>query len=271
MFDFHVHTHHSFDGSESINTLVEKAIQMGFQKICLTDHVDYDYDGAGSQFSFSYESFFDEITKIRNRAGGRIDILAGVEFGLQPHLLKKYQNDAATWPFDYIIGSIHSVQKTDIFTGPYFETRNQEEAYRDYFDDMQQVLQPDAPFDTLGHFDMIKRYGGYKIPLPLSTYEDIATTIFTRLISMGKGIEINTSGFRYGLNDAHPSLDLLSLYHRCGGEIIVLGSDAHQASGIGDHFKDILSVLTHIGFRYLVTYKQRKAFFHPLHKLIEVS
>lgn len=268
MFDFHVHTHHSFDASHSANELIEKAIQLGLSHICLTDHIDYDYDGEGSEFSFSYQHFFDEVSRVRQLYKNQIQVLAGVEFGMQPHLIQKYQRDANEWPFDYIIGSLHSVKKTDIYTGPYFKTRTQKQAYIDYFDDMLQVIQAEAPFNTLGHFDMIKRYGSFDAPLPLADYQEIATTIFKHLIPLGKGIEVNTSGYRYGLGDAHPSLDILKLYRECGGEIIVLGSDAHTTAEIAYKLKDVLMNLVQLDYQYVTTFKSRQPEFHKIEKLL---
>ncbi len=61
--------------------------------------------------------------------------------------------------------------------------------------------------------------------------------IFRELIERGKGIEVNTSGFRYGLEDTHPSYDLLKLYHQVGGEIIVPGSDTHKIDELAFRFK----------------------------------
>ena len=267
MFDFHVHTHHSFDADHPMKPLVERAVQLGIQKLCFTDHMDYDYDGAGSQFSFSYQAFFDELTGIRHQYGNQIEVLAGVEFGLQPHLVQNYLTDAAQWPFDYIIGSLHSAKKTDIYTGPYFKERSQQQAYLDYYDDMLQIVKQGAPFDAIGHFDMIKRYGSFESPLPLDEFQDIATTIFKELVSQGKGIEVNTSGFRYGLNDAHPSRDLLALYRQCGGEVIVTGSDTHQLNELAYQFPTILQTLSDTGFKYVTTFNQRKPTFHAIQKL----
>lgn len=268
MFDFHVHTHHSFDGSHPSRELVERAIQLGMTHLCLTDHVDYDYDGKGSVFSFCYQAFFNEITRAKQHYGSQIHLLAGVEFGLQPHLRQEYMADADQWPFDYIIGSLHSVDKTDLLTGPYFETRNQQQAYLDYFGDMLQVVQGDFPFNTLGHFDVVKRYGSFPFPLPLNDFQDIATTIFKHLIPQGKGIEVNTSGYRYGLGDAHPSRDILKLYRECGGEIVVLGSDAHATTDIGCKLKHVLMDLHHIGYHYVTTFKNRQPSFHKIERLL---
>lgn len=268
MFDFHIHTHHSFDGSHPTKEIVEQAVKMGLTHICLTDHVDYDYDGAGSEFSFSYQAFFDEITRIRQDYKFQIQVLAGVEFGLQPHLVDRYRDDVEQWPFDYIIGSLHSAKKTDVYTGPYFQERDQLQAYLDYYDDILQVVRNEAPFNVLGHYDMIKRYGSYEAPLPLESYQEITVTIFNELIAQGKGIEVNTSGFRYQLGDAHPSRDLLALYRQCGGEIVVLGSDAHQISEVGYRLKEMVQVLHSLNYKYVTTFRNQQPTFHAIEKLL---
>jgi histidinol-phosphatase (PHP family) len=268
MFDYHVHTNLSFDGTHQMDFLVEKAIFLGIRQLCLTDHIDYDYDGEGNDFSFSYQSYFSELARVRKKYHSQIDIRAGVEFGLQPHNIDRYRADADAWPFDYIIGSCHSAKKTDIYTGPYFENRSQQQAYDDYFDDMYQIVEQNAPLSVIGHYDMIKRYGSFDHTLPLSDFRDITVNIFKKLIEQGKGIEVNTSGFRYKLGDAHPSMDILALYKEVGGEIIVPGSDAHLAEEIGYGIKDVLQNLDNLGFRYVSTFKDLKPEFHLISRLL---
>ena len=72
---------------------------------------------------------------------------------------------------------------------------------------------------------MIERYdkvGKY----PFEKVKDIVTEILMHVIAHGKGIEINTSSFRYGLEDLTPSKEILKLYQELGGTIITIGSDA---------------------------------------------
>ena len=268
MFDFHVHTHHSFDGFHSMDELTERAISLGLRQICFTDHKDYDYDGEGNDFTFSYEDFFHELQETAHRYRSNIQVKAGVEFGLQPHILERYREELKKFPFDFVIGSLHSVKQNDVFTGSYFAERSQLEAYTDYFEDMLHVIQQEAPFSVIGHMDMIKRYGDFKQPLPLKDYQEYAESIFRELIRREKGIEVNTSGFRYQLGDAHPSRDLLKLYHQLGGEIIVLGSDSHKITEVGFSLQDMLKVLESIGFKYITTFNQLHPSFHRIQSLL---
>ena len=90
-------------------------------------------------------------------------------------------------------------------------------------------------YSILGHLDMIKRYdkqGDY----PFKKTEPVIREILKHIIKAGKGIEVNTSSFRYKLNDLTPSRKILKLYNELGGEIITIGSDAHKAEDIGHKF-----------------------------------
>ena len=49
---------------------------------------------------------------------------------------------------------------------------------------------------------------------------------------MGKGIELNTGGFKYGLGHPNPCEDIIKRYKELGGEIITLGSDAHKCESL---------------------------------------
>ncbi|MFR7444404.1 MAG: hypothetical protein ACLUUO_14110 [Sellimonas intestinalis] len=43
-----------------------------------------------------------------------------------------------------------------------------------------------------------------------------------------EGIEMNMAGFKYGLGFCHPYPEIIRRYRELGGEIITVGSDAHQ-------------------------------------------
>ena len=42
MFDFHMHTHVSFDGRDTAVNMANAALKAGLREICFTDHMDYD-------------------------------------------------------------------------------------------------------------------------------------------------------------------------------------------------------------------------------------
>ena len=84
------------------------------------------------------------------------------------------------------------------------------------------------------------------------------------LIANGKGIEINTAGWKYGLPFAHPHQDVLKRYKELGGEIITVGSDAHRPEHVGYDFYKVGDLLKECGFKYYTEFKARKPIFRQL-------
>jgi len=268
MFDFHMHTHFSPDAFMTLEEAIEAAVNKGLDTVCITDHVDYDFDGDNNDFSINFGDYFKEIKRMQELYSGRINIRTGVEFGLQPHLYYRYSKDVVNNPFDFILCSIHSVAKTDLYSGNYFDIRNQVQSYTDYYKEMKDIVDNYEGYSVFGHLDVIKRYGAFDIILPFHNYQEMVEDILKTIIAKGKGIELNTSGIRYGLGDYHPSRDIIQLYHDLGGEIITIGSDSHKTKDIGFEFKKAARYLQEIGFKYITTFQQLKPEFHPIEKLI---
>jgi len=120
-------------------------------------------------------------------------------------------------------------------------------------------------FDCLAHLDLIKRYAAWcGMQVEFSDYEDELIPILKRVIERGKGIEINTSGLRQGVNETLPGLYILKLYKALGGKILTIGSDAHEKENIGANITDGLSLALKAGFTEICTFKGRKPIFHPI-------
>ena len=69
------------------------------------------------------------------------------------------------------------------------------------------------------------------------------------VIADGKGIEVNTSSFRYGLKDLMPSKEILKRYLQSGVRILTIGSDSHKMEHLGDHIGEVKEILKDIGFK----------------------
>ena len=75
---------------------------------------------------------------------------------------------------------------------------------------------------------------------------------------MGKGIEVNTAGLKYGLGAPNPRPEILQKYRELGGEIITIGSDGHKPEHLAFAFDQIQELLEQCGFRYLTLFRKRK-------------
>ncbi|SNS86570.1 histidinol-phosphatase (PHP family) [Anaerovirgula multivorans] len=268
MYDFHVHSSYSPDASMTMEEAVLSAIKNGIKEICFTDHIDYDYPECDLSFEFSYKDYFDAIELYKKKYEDKIVIRKGIEMGLQPHILDKCSTDIVKHNFDFVIASIHVVEKKDLYAGDFFHTKTQKSAYETYFEELNYIINNYQDYNVIGHFDIIKRYGGFETSLPLQEYKEHTNRILKKIIENGKGIELNTSGIRYGLEDYHPSIEIIELYYKLGGEIITLGSDAHVPQHVAFNFSHALKQLKDIGFKYITSFNKMEPSFHKIDDLL---
>ncbi len=192
-------------------------------------------------------------------------MLFGIEIGMQHHLHDTYTDLITSHPFDFVIASNHLANGEDVYYPAYFENRSQNQGYLEYFEDMLDNVTHFDAFDVYGHLDYVIRYGDFEDKkLYYSDFQELLDAILSTLIKKDKGIELNTSGYRYGLGHPHPTTDILKRYHDLGGKIITLGSDAHYTKDLCSHFDTAKDLLKSLGYKYHTTFVQRKAEFHLL-------
>ena len=120
-------------------------------------------------------------------------------------------------------------------------------------------------FDVYGHLDYVVRYGPDKDKnYTYEKYKDLLDRILETLLEKEKGLEINTGGLNRGLSDFHPCTGILKRYRQLGGEVLTVGSDAHDTARIADEFKRVSEVLTECGFKYYTVFEKRMPEFRRL-------
>ncbi len=257
MKDSHVHTNISHDGISSISEYIKIAKEKNVDEITFTEHWD-DYTGLETQLKTL------DISKYREKYLQYKDdyILKtnfGIEIGLQPDIVKKIENIIKQYPFDFIIGSSHITCKKDMaMDKSFFEGFTRKEAYLRYFKEVLENVKLYNEFDVYGHIDYVVRYGGYaEKKIDYTEFKEILDEILVTLITKDKGIEINTSGIRYGLDNPHPNIEILKRYKELGGKIITMGSDAHKIDDLARNFNMAFDILENIGFEEIAVYHNR--------------
>ena len=265
LYDMHMHTHFSGDSEANPFDLAQKAYEIKLAGICFTDHLDIDYRETPGLFDLDIPSYKKEISLVKEQFSDKLDIGWGIELGLQPYLAEKNAQIIAENPFDFVIGSTHVIKQIDIYFPPYYEGRNEDECYREYFEETLTNAQSNVDFDVYGHLDYVVRYGPNKNKYySYVKFADIIDEILRTLIHKGKGIELNMAGFKYGLGHAHPTMETLKRYRELGGEILTIGSDGHAPEQIAWDFEKVPAILKEAGFDYFTTYKNRKPEFRKL-------
>jgi histidinol-phosphatase (PHP family) len=265
LWDTHMHTHHSGDSDAVPELMVQAAIDKGLSGLCFTDHFDYDYPDEPELFLLDFDSYQKETDSLRRQYEGILPILWGIELGLQPQVADMNRRVTHDYPFDFIIGSSHVVHGTDPYYPHYYEGRTEDAAYREYFESILENLQTDVDFDVYGHIDYVVRYGpNQNRYYSYKKYADVIDEILRTLVVKGKGIEINTAGFKYGLGHPNPTEEILVRYRELGGEIITIGADAHAPEHVAYAFDRIPEILRQAGFRYYSVFSGRKPQFFPI-------
>lgn len=264
MKDCHVHTNVSHDGISSLNDYITLGKEKGVDEITFTEHWD-DYTGLKTNLkTLDLEKYREEYLKTKN--DNILKTNFGIEIGLQPDIVEKVQMIVKHYPFDFIIGSSHITCKKDMaMDKSFFENLSRKEAYLKYFKEVLENIKLYNDFDVYGHIDYVVRYGGYdENKIDYMEFQEILDEILLALIKKDKGIEINTSGIRYGLKNPHPNIDIIKRYKELGGKIITMGSDAHKIGDLANNFDVAFDILESVGFKDVAVYHNRIPDFYKI-------
>lgn len=270
--DYHVHSDFSGDSQAPMEQMIERAIQLGVKKLCFTDHMDYDYPHKGDiSFLFDPEEYVSKLRMLKERYAKQIEVLTGIELGLQPvpQVIEHYNKLMNSYSFDFAIGSTHVLDYVDPYFPAFWEHRTKEEGLIAYF---QSIIDNCKLFKDYfyiyGHLDYIIRYvptsDGRKADYSYKDYSDLLDEVLKTIIHCGKGIEVNTSGYKYGLGHAHPKVEILRRYLELGGELLTIGSDAHKPEHLCYDFNLMPELLKNLGYTYYTTFVQGKPHFEKL-------
>ena len=261
MFDYHLHTTVSFDGIGTAAEIAEAACRAGLKEICFTDHWDHHWDPSAPSNLFSLEDYSQAYD---SSVVPGITIRKGVELGLTawnaPHLQSLLKKRA----FDFVIGSVHFADGYDPYDKKYWEEKTLHEAFRRYLEVTLDCVSIHDDYDVLGHLTYVCKsaHNPSHKTLPYAEHREIIDEILRILVQKGKGMEINSSGVdRAG--DFLPTTDILKRFHELGGEIITIGSDAHDATRVGQYHREALEIVKDI-FGHVCTFEGRTAIYHKL-------
>ena len=267
--DYHVHSNFSSDSKAPMEDLIEQAISLGLKKLCITDHMDYDYPPqCNLPFVFEIEDYIQKLIELKEQYKTKIEILTGIELGLQPHLKDRIATLTQNYSFDFIIGSSHVIDHLDPYYPDYWINKTADEGIHEYFQSIIDNCKAIDDFHVYGHMDYIIRYvpGQSKDRKEYNylKYEEILDEALRTILSHNKGIEINTAGYKYGLGHPHPKIEVLKRYKELGGEIITIGSDAHIPDHLCYDFERAAELLSSLGYQYYTTFVQGKPVFEKL-------
>lgn len=256
--DYHIHTPLCGHATGPMEACVERGIALGLREIGFACHnpLPRGLGGDVRMKESELDYYVRRVTDLQFQYRGKIDVLLGLEMdyveGLEDYLARQ----AAAYPWDYLIGSIHYLDPECTLCAwsrrlPF----DAEEQYVRYFALLEQLVHSGL-YDIVSHFDVPKRSGN----APGSRGTDAMRRALDAIARDGLCLEINTSGYRHPdipQADTYPSLPVIERALALGIPLVV-NSDAHGPEQVGLMFSATEELLWQKGCRQLVTFRQRR-------------
>ena len=256
--DMHTHTNNSFDGNYPIEEMCEAAIEKGIQVIAFTDHVEMDYF-TEKGFDKDAENSYKDMLRAKEMYKDKIDLCVGIELGEPTYDVEASEALINSRDYDFVIGSIHNLRKTDDFCELKYEGMDIEALLDKYFCELK-LLADWAKFDTFAHLTYPLRYivGENKIPVNMQKYQKDIDEILSILASKDKALEINTSGLRQPIGITMPDESIVRRFKELGGKMITVGSDSHFTYHLGAGIEEGMKIAKNAGFDSVYVFKKRQ-------------
>lgn len=266
LIDYHLHTSCSRDGSGEVIDHCREAVKRGFREICFTNHQEwisvvggfYDY----AMRNEGWEQHLRDIEAARKEFP-MLSIKLGCETGYYPEYLDDIIRFTKRFPFDYIIGSVHSLEGKMLDDKTISSNTNstvQIQWMRKYFSAIKDMVKH-SYFDCIGHLDLVKKH----IPLHgFDEYQDLIQDIAETMNGNDIGFELNTSGWHQSPQDCYPAVSLLKILKDAGIRKVAIGSDSHSPETLGQDIQKGLDLLKRVGFDSVCTFSNRVPTYHSL-------
>jgi len=219
--------------------------------IIVTEHMDLGLKDE-NKFCFHVPSYFEQYNKYRSDK-----LLLGIELGMERDLIEEGKEVINSGEFDYVIGSIHLIDKIDLYLDEFYKDKSKGEAFHIYFKNMSYNLAQYDFVDSLGHIDYISRYASYEDPeISYDIFKEDIDEVLKVIVEKEKSMEINTRR----LNDKRATTNLVKIYKRfyeLGGRTVTLGSDSHNFKDIGNRLSLGKEIADYCNLK-IVYYKNRR-------------
>jgi histidinol-phosphatase (PHP family) len=259
MFDYHVHSNYSFDAEGSIEDYCKAAVSKGIKEIAFTTHVDTDRETEdciirvkGETIDVWSRAWIEDYEQtIRDAADKYRDeglvVLLGAELDIYPRVIDNLPNGFAETDWDLVIGSVHLINHQALSLKDeaegIFSRHSVEELGSVYFSILLDTIETSV-IDVLGHLDLYRRFGeAFYGPEIHELWKPHIDELANRMKKFDVGFEINTSSWRKGQSEPHPSTNLISALGERGISKITVGSDAHRPDQIGDGIQRATTLL----------------------------
>jgi histidinol-phosphatase (PHP family) len=200
-----------------------------------------------------FSSYVRSALELRERHAGELELLIGFETEALPtqDWARKMRELRASAPFDYIVGSVHSIGDTWLDLNAETSARAAEEnggweALRGaYFDQLANLVNTLRP-EVVGHVDLIRRFEAPDFQFSAAALGH-AERVLEAARSVGAALEVNAAPFRRGFGPVYPGPQVLRRAREMG-VFVTLGDDSHGPDGVGIGLDACLRAISVAGY-----------------------
>ena len=255
--DYHIHTPLCGHAEGRLEEFAEQALARGLTEIGFSDHAPM-----VSHRDPTVTMDFDELPKyhkmvenLRAQCKGHLGVRLGIEADFIPGFEEKTEAILKGYPYDYVIGSVHYLDRW-AFDSPkgmnVWEQAEVNDVYHRYYDHLRQSAQSGL-FDIMAHVELVKKFG-HRATEDMTDEIQNTAEVFKET---GVVIEINTSGLRKAAQEIYPSLPALIIYCQKGVPV-TFASDAHRPAEVAWEFEKAHALAQQAGYREYVLFKDRR-------------
>ncbi len=251
-YDSHMHTplcKHAWGEPEEY---CAQAVKSGLKGIIFTCHCPMP-DGFWPSVRMS-EGEFDLYVSLVQRAkaayAGKLDVCLGIESEFFPGYEKYIEGLHQRVEFDYCLGGLHWQAKE--YLGK-FEQGTIEGFRRTYFEHLA-VSAETGLYDCIAHPDLVKNY--HPDSWCFAIIKNTVAGVLDRIARTGVAMELNTSGLNKSYSEMNPGNEMLRMMAERKIPVVI-GSDAHRAQRVGEHFVTALNNLVEAGYDHVSYFKKR--------------
>lgn len=234
--DHHLHTEFSYDSRIKARELAQRAVELGYSLIAITEHLDL-LPWELSRYGLpSFTRYIEHLRPLQEEFSPLgLRIVCGVEVG-DFHRVKSFADELlAELDFELRMGSVHFLSDGTNVAIPFNRPFRKEDS-EDYYK-QNLALAENCDFHILGHLGVHKRYLT-KEP-PETHCLGLIRDIFRTLISRNIALEINFSSLRKPYARILPDQWQIDLYREMGGKLFSIGSDAHFLEHFDQNYEQL--------------------------------
>jgi len=249
--DLHNHTTRCNHAKGSMESYVQRAIELGIDIYGFSEHAPMNFDEYYRLPFSQMKDYVEDVQNLQSKYKNDIKILLGYEVD---YLTGHMDERVLKAEVDYLIGSVHFLGEWG-FDNPEFNDeyakRNIDDIWQEYFNTIEAMAKTEH-FDIVGHFDLIKVFKF----MPSKDIRSMAKKALKAIKKSNMVLELNSAGLRKPCKEIYPSESLLEVAYELDIPI-TFSSDAHAIGQVGFKYNETKKLAKKIGYTKAVTFEQR--------------